>query len=72
MMQTTGLMGSYRCVTLMMPHSKFRDVMFGRNVMKDCIRELQLADLVKTMNRYLLPTIRCPWGQNCLIFHLFI
>jgi hypothetical protein len=45
----TGLMGSYRCVTLTMPHSKFRDVTFGRNVMKDCIRELQLADHVKTM-----------------------
>jgi hypothetical protein len=30
--------------------------------MKDCIRELQLADLVKTMNRYLFPTIQCPWG----------
>jgi hypothetical protein len=37
MMEMTGLMGSYRCVTLMTPHSKFRDVMFARNVMKDCI-----------------------------------
>jgi hypothetical protein len=37
MMQMTGLMGSYRCVTLMTPHYKFRDVAFGRNVMKDCI-----------------------------------
>jgi hypothetical protein len=78
MMEMTGLMGSYRCVTLTMPHSKFRDVMFGRNVMKDCIRELQLADLVKTMNRYLLPTIQCPWGcteyyhkAELFDFHLF-
>jgi hypothetical protein len=62
MTEMTGLMGSYRCMTLTTPHSKFRDVTFGRNVMKDCIRELQLADIVKTMNRYLLPTIRCPWG----------
>jgi hypothetical protein len=67
MMQMTGLMGSYRCMTLMTPHSKFRDVTFARNVMKDCIQELQLADLVQTMNRYLLPTIPCPWG--CMEFY---
>jgi hypothetical protein len=40
MMEMTGLMGSYRCVTLMTPHSKFRDVMFARNVIKDSIQEL--------------------------------
>jgi hypothetical protein len=31
-MQMTGLMGSYTCMTLTTPHSKFRDVRFGRNV----------------------------------------
>jgi hypothetical protein len=40
MMEMTGLMGSYSSVTLTTPHSKFRDVMFARNVMKDCIQEL--------------------------------
>jgi hypothetical protein len=62
MMEMTGLMCSYRCVTLTMPHSKFRDVTFARNVMKDRIRELRLADLVQTMNRYLLPMVQCPSG----------
>jgi hypothetical protein len=62
MIEMTGLMGSYRSVTLMTPHSKFRDVTFARNVMKDCIQELRLADIVQTMNRYLLPMIHCPWG----------
>jgi hypothetical protein len=60
MMEMTEMMGSYRCVTLSTPHSKFRDVTLARNVVKDCIRELWLADLVQTMNRYLLPMIRCP------------
>jgi hypothetical protein len=62
MIEMTGLMGSYRSMTLMTPHSKFRDVTLTRNVMKDCIQELQLADIVQTMNRYLLPMIWCPWG----------
>ncbi len=57
MIEMTGLMGSYRSMTLMTPHSKFRDVTLTRNVMKDCIQELQLADIVQTMNRYLLPMI---------------
>jgi hypothetical protein len=51
MMEMTGVIGSYMCVTLLMPHSKFRDVTLARNVMKDCIQELQLMDLVQTMNR---------------------
>jgi hypothetical protein len=54
------MMGSYKCMAFSTPHSKFRDVTLARNVVKDCIREPWLADLVQTMNRYLLPMIQCP------------
>jgi hypothetical protein len=37
MMEMTEVMGSYRCVTLLTPHSKLRDVTLARNVMKDSI-----------------------------------
>jgi hypothetical protein len=37
MMEMTEVMGSYRCVTLLTLHSKFRDVTLARNVMKDSI-----------------------------------
>jgi hypothetical protein len=37
MMKMIGMMGSDRCMTLLTPHCKFKDVTLARNVMKDCL-----------------------------------
>ena len=57
-----GVFSEYEEVTVTSPVSIFRDVTFARNDMKRSIAELRLADLVQSMNKYMLPTVRCPWG----------
>jgi hypothetical protein len=45
-----------------MPKPIFDEITEMRFALMQSLKELKLGDLMKNVNRYLFPTILCPWG----------